>query len=445
MQSSTPAISVRNLSKCYRLGTIGRHTLVEEVEHWWHKLRGRDPRKEMGRIGPGTATEQRRIETEAAGEDRFWALKDVSLDIQPGEIVGIIGRNGAGKSTLLKILSRITEPTEGEAFINGRVGSLLEVGTGFHPELTGRENIYMNGAILGMRRSEIDARIDEIIAFSELSRFVDTPVKRYSSGMYVRLAFAVAAHLEPEVMLVDEVLAVGDAAFQRKCLSKMEGAARSGRTILFVSHNMPAVSRLCTRGILLQGGRLVADGPADEVVATYLRHASDTGERRTWDEASAPGSEIVRLLDVAVTRRDGKPLLLPTVNDELAVRLTYRTGSLDASFRCMVWFSTAGTIAFATVEPKEFIRRGSGLYTSVVHIPAHLLAEQEYSLSVSIFSSHGKKLHHVRERNVLAFQVVDPVHGDSARGDYVEGFGGVLRPRLEWDFTEESNLETSTP
>jgi len=263
------AISVHKLSKCYRLGTIGRHTLVDEVSYWWHKVRGRDPRKEMGRIGH-TATEARRVEAEQGGQDRFWALKDVSFDIQPGEVVGIIGRNGAGKSTLLKILSRITEPTEGKATINGRVGSLLEVGTGFHPELTGRENVYMNGAILGMKKHEIAAKFDEIVSFAEMEKFIDTPVKRYSSGMYVRLAFAVAAHLETEIILVDEVLAVGDVIFQKKCLGKMKDVAGAGRTVLFVSHNMSAIRNLCSRVLLIDQGRLALDSDADRVITRYL-------------------------------------------------------------------------------------------------------------------------------------------------------------------------------
>ncbi|PYN50294.1 MAG: ABC transporter ATP-binding protein, partial [Candidatus Rokuibacteriota bacterium] len=208
------------------------------------------------------------------GEHAFWALKDVSFEVNRGEVVGIIGRNGAGKSTLLKILSRITEPTEGEVEIVGRVGSLLEVGTGFHPELTGRENVYLNGAILGMKRSEIDRRFDEIVAFSEIERFLETPVKHYSSGMYARLAFAVAAHLEPEILLVDEVLAVGDAAFQKKCLGKMGDVAEQGRTVLFVSHNLGAINDLCARSILLNNGQVEIDGAPDKVIRTYLGHGN---------------------------------------------------------------------------------------------------------------------------------------------------------------------------
>jgi lipopolysaccharide transport system ATP-binding protein len=256
-----PAISVRNVSKEFVLGERGRYYTLRETLGEALRLRRRRPR-------PAEAAGSR-------GVDRLWALKDVSFDVAPGEVVGIIGHNGAGKSTLLKILSRITEPTEGEIEIYGRVSSLLEVGTGFHSELTGRENIFLNGSILGMKKREIDAKFDEIVDFSGVERFLDTPVKRYSSGMQVRLAFAVAAHLEPEVLLVDEVLAVGDAEFQRKCLGKMSDVARGGRTILFVSHNMAAVERLCGRCILLGAGQLVRQGETNSIISHHLNEGAD--------------------------------------------------------------------------------------------------------------------------------------------------------------------------
>lgn len=252
-------IQVENLSKYYRLGLIGGGTLREDLHRWWAKLRGQpDPLLKIGMEDHGNRED---------GE--LWALRDVSFDVREGEILGIIGRNGAGKSTLLKILSRITAPTSGAVKIKGRVGSLLEVGTGFHPELTGRENIYLNGAILGMKKAEIDRKLDEIVDFAEIERFIDTPVKRYSSGMYVRLAFAVAAHLEPEILIVDEVLAVGDAAFQKKCLGKMEDVAKVGRTVLFVSHNLLAVGSLCTRSILIQKGSIFFDGDVHQGILAY--------------------------------------------------------------------------------------------------------------------------------------------------------------------------------
>ncbi len=246
---SAPIIEVRELSKRYLLGAIGARTLRGQIGRGWDRMRGR--------------------EVEAPGE--FWALRDVSFQVMPGEVMGVVGRNGSGKSTLLKLLSRITIPTRGQIRLRGRVGSLLEVGTGFHPELTGRENVFMNGTILGMKKREVAAKFDEIVAFSGIERFIDTPVKRYSSGMSVRLAFAVAAHLEPDILIIDEVLAVGDSAFQEKCLGKMDDVARLGRTILFVSHQMGSVSRLCTRGLYLSAGRVLVDAPVEEVVETYIR------------------------------------------------------------------------------------------------------------------------------------------------------------------------------
>ncbi len=295
---SRPAISVRSLSKRYRLGGINRHTLVDEATYWWHKLRGKDPREHFHKIGH-SATERRRVEAETRDDKDFWALRDVSFDVRPGEVVGVIGRNGAGKSTLLKILTRITEPTAGEITLNGRVASLLEVGTGFHPELTGRENIYMNGAILGMKRREIAAKFDEIVEFSEIAKFIDTPVKRYSSGMYVRLAFAVAAHLEPEILLVDEVLAVGDAAFQAKCIGKMGEVAKQGRTVLFVSHQLASVARLCGTGLYLKEGRTEMFGNMAPVLERYLeeKDAGPEGVYVSPENGEAPCIRAARVLD----------------------------------------------------------------------------------------------------------------------------------------------------
>jgi lipopolysaccharide transport system ATP-binding protein len=249
-----PIIEVNGLSKRYRLGMLGAGSLRDEIGNWWSRRRASNGSAPV----PGNAPRD------------FWALRDISFSVQPGEVIGIVGSNGAGKSTLLKVLTRITDPTGGKALIHGRVASLLEVGTGFHPELSGRENIFLNGAILGMRRHEIRSKLDEIIAFAEVEQFLDTPVKRYSSGMYVRLAFAVAAHLEPEILFIDEVLAVGDVAFQKKCLQKMSDVAKGGRTILFVSHNMSAIVNLCSRCLLLEDGCLIAEGATPMVVGLYL-------------------------------------------------------------------------------------------------------------------------------------------------------------------------------
>ena len=288
-------ISVEGLSKAYRLGLADqrhatfRDALMATITSPWRRLR------QLG-------------ETNDA-DDTFWALKDVNFQVHSGEVVGIIGRNGAGKSTLLKILARITEPTEGQVRLRGRSASLLEVGTGFHAELTGRENVYLNGSILGMKKAEIDRKFDEIVAFSEVEKFLDTPVKRYSSGMYVRLAFAVAAHLEPEILIVDEVLAVGDAEFQKKCLGKMqEVASGHGRTVLFVSHNMSAVQKLCPRAILLRQGRLVKDGPTEEVVGEYLSYLSTSAQTAFEDNPERSGSGAVRLTAARILDEQGQPV-----------------------------------------------------------------------------------------------------------------------------------------
>jgi lipopolysaccharide transport system ATP-binding protein len=271
----TTAISIQNVSKAYRLGVIGHGTLREDLQSWWAKVRGKeDPNRIIG-------------SKEAIEGDTLWALRDVSFDVEQGSVWGIIGANGAGKSTLLKILSRVTAPTSGQIKVRGRVASLLEVGTGFHPELTGRENIFLNGAILGMTKAEVRKKFDEIVAFSEIEKFIDTPVKRYSSGMYVRLAFAVAAHLDPEILVVDEVLAVGDAAFQKKCLGKMGAVAKEGRTVLFVSHNMGAVRNLCQHGIVLRSGREAFQGTANDAVDFYLLKSGEANTT-TWERSTPP-------------------------------------------------------------------------------------------------------------------------------------------------------------
>jgi len=295
------AISVEHLSKQYRINAVGgsyrtlRESLMEGAAALWQRLRGRAP---AGASGDDGAAE-------------LWALKDVSFEVEPGEVLGVVGRNGAGKSTLLKVLSRITSPTAGQVDLRGRVGSLLEVGTGFHPELTGRENIFLNGAILGMSRREVARKFDDIVDFAEISRFLDTPVKRYSSGMYTRLAFAVASHLEPEILIVDEVLAVGDAAFQQKCLGKMGQVSRQGRTVLFVSHNMTAVKALCTRALLMEAGRVALDGDVDEVVNRYLTAGTDMARTGIIPEDAPRLRDVpdeARFRSVRLTDLEGREL-----------------------------------------------------------------------------------------------------------------------------------------
>jgi lipopolysaccharide transport system ATP-binding protein len=283
-------ISVESLSKTYRLGQIGTGTFSHDLEVWWARVRGKP--NPMLRIGEKDRGDR--------DDEELWALRDVSFKVEQGEVLGIIGRNGAGKSTLLKILSRVTAPTSGKAKVKGRIASLLEVGTGFHPELTGRENIFLNGAILGMSRKEIDLKFDEIVNFAEVEKFIDTPVKRYSSGMYVRLAFAVAAHLNPEILVVDEVLAVGDVAFQKKCLGKMNDVANDGRTVLFVSHNMDAVERLCNSVLWIEGGQIKQMGDSGEVINTYLNEKLNGSSGHVW--TNRRGSQKIKFFDLKIIR-----------------------------------------------------------------------------------------------------------------------------------------------
>ncbi len=301
------AIQVHNLSKRYRINSVRQRyrTLRDEIADNVRSLFRRNGRSHQK-------------------EETFWALKDVSFEVKHGEVLGIIGSNGAGKSTLLKILSRITEPTQGRATIQGRVGSLLEVGTGFHGELSGRENIYLNGAMLGMKKAEIDRKFDEIVAFAEIEQFIDTPVKRYSSGMYIRLGFAVAAHLEPEILIVDEVLAVGDTAFQRKCLGKMEGMANQGRTVLFVSHNMVAMQALCSRGIYLSKGRIAADTPILEAITAYFADVRDGSLQPLAERTDRHGEGQLRFTDHWIENKDGLRIDNVIVGEDVRFCFAYR-------------------------------------------------------------------------------------------------------------------------
>jgi len=367
--------------------------------------------------------------------DSFWALKDVNFEIAQGEAVGIIGRNGAGKSTLLKILSRITAPTTGEVRIQGKVASLLEVGTGFHAELSGRENIFLNGAIMGMTRAEVRARFDEIVAFAEVDKFLDTPVKRYSSGMYVRLAFAVAAHLEPEILVVDEVLAVGDASFQKKCLGKMQSVASGGRTVLFVSHNMAAISRLCTRAILLSHGTVVADGPVTKVAGIYAGGA--TGESPTeidFRRGKVPGSEHVRLLAARMLGDEpGSPTI--DIRRPFSFQFDFEVQTSRYSLNPNVHiFNEDGQCVFVSSDGyiQEYQRpKAPGFYRSTVTIPGNLMAEGMFSMDFAI-STFDPVIVHVIERGLFSFRIHDTGGGDSARGSYAGPMPGVVRPVLPW-------------
>lgn len=372
-----------------------------------------------------------------ARED-FWALREVSFSVEQGEILGVIGRNGAGKSTLLKLLSRVTTPTEGRARIRGRVGSLLEVGTGFHPELSGRENILLNGAILGMTRRETLTKFEEIVEFAGVERFIDTPVKRYSSGMYLRLAFSVAAHLEPEILLVDEVLAVGDAEFQKKCLGRMSEVGRAGRTVVFVSHSMPAMLRLCPRLLLLDRGRLIADGAAAVVVRKYMDSGLGSNAQRTWSDTAPPGDDVAALRSVRVLRANGETADELDVREPLGVEVCYehRLDAPDVRPAVFLTFrNDDGTTLFHT---QDFVNqkwreadRQPGTVCATCWIPGNFLAEGRVYVDVGA-SSHGPHIEHFVERDTVSFHVVDRSTGDGVRGDWAGEWPGVVRPMLEW-------------
>ncbi|MEW6246157.1 MAG: ABC transporter ATP-binding protein [Nitrospirota bacterium] len=381
-------------------------------------------------------------------QEAFWALKDVSFEIKPGEVVGIIGRNGAGKSTLLKILSRITEPTEGRAVLHGRVSSLLEVGTGFHPELTGRDNVYLSGSLLGMKKAEIDAKFDEIVAFAEIEKFIDTPVKRYSSGMFVRLAFAVAAHLEPEILILDEVLAVGDSRFQKKCLSKMEDVGKHGRTILFVSHSMPAVARICKRAILLEEGVVRMDGPAHHVIATYMGSDVGSSAEREWpDSTTAPQGETVRLRAVRVRTEEGRVTDAIDIRQPFGVDMEYEVKEGGHVLQPFFRFTNEENVCLFCPPDLDPSWRGrprpAGRYVTTVWLPGNLFAEGRIFVDVALCVLHGVIVQ-FHERNVVSFQVLDSLDGDSARGDWAGEMEGVLRPLLKWTTTFTPAGERST-
>ncbi len=368
--------------------------------------------------------------------ETIWALRDVGFEIGHGEVVGIIGRNGAGKSTLLKILSRISEPSEGFVEVHGLVGSLLEVGTGFHQELTGRENIYLNGAILGMRKGEIDRKFDEIVAFAEVNRFLDTPVKHYSSGMQTRLGFAVAAHLDPEILLVDEVLAVGDANFQRKCLNKMHDVSQQGRTVIFVSHNMPAVVRLCPRAILIDQGQVVRDGPSHEVVSAYLDSGSGCIASREWRGSDhAPSSEVGRLLAVRVRGEDGELQETFDIRRPVVIEMEYeilQSGHVVIAYNNVDTQEGVELFSALDLDPQwRRCPRPPGQYITTVQIPGNFLNEGMHLVTSGVLTLHPPKVQFY-EHDAVAFHIVDSPGDDTARGDWSHPLPGAIRPTLKW-------------
>ena len=414
-------ITVDNLSKQYQIGVRQRaayETLRDAIAQ-----ATRSPLRVLRRSQP------------ADGNQFFWALKDLTFKVAPGETVGVIGNNGAGKSTLLKILSRITEPTTGRVELYGRVGSLLEVGTGFHAELTGRENVFLNGAILGMRRAEIARKFDEIVAFSEVERFIDTPVKFYSSGMYMRLAFSVAAHLEPEILIVDEVLAVGDANFQKKCLNRMGQVAQEGSTVLFVSHNLTAVQSLCRRAIWLKAGKVEDDGEPQRVVARYLQTTISTANERVWeDRETAPGNDKVKLHRARVRRLDHNELDPITVRTPLVIEIDFWNLAAGACLNLsLVLYNEEGVALFNTgpTNENEPIWHGKqfpeGLFRSSCVIPADLLNDGTHRVQLYVVQDQSTNL--FRLDDILVFEVLE---APERRAGWFGKVVGAVRPLLEW-------------
>lgn len=403
---ASPIIEVGGIAKRYTLGTIGATRLIDDVERLWHRATGRAAPAERG---------------------EFWALHDVSFQVQQGDVVGVIGRNGAGKSTLLKILSRITEPTRGEVVLRGRVASLLEVGTGFVGDLSGRDNIFLNGAILGMTKAEIRRKFDEIVNFAEVEQFIDTPVKRYSSGMYVRLAFAVAAHLEPEILIVDEVLAVGDAQFQKKCLGKMGDVSREGRTILFVSHNMTAVQSLCRRAVMLRSGRLVADDAVGTVVTQYLEEAQSGGADQVWDDpTTAPGDDLVRLHRIRIAPEGDRDDRLLTMQEPIRIETDYWLLNGRTQHHITYHLVNDQGITVLTTGTMPAVQP-TGLYRAAFSIPGHLLNSGGYFLTLFVVENSTRPTY--RKEGVASFVLVD---GEAREHGYHGREPGVVQPVLTW-------------
>jgi lipopolysaccharide transport system ATP-binding protein len=422
------AIKAEGLSKAYQLGEFSTGTISRDIERWWALLRGKeDPFLRIGETNDRTSK---------GSSDIVWSLKDINFEINQGDAVGVIGRNGAGKSTLLKVLSRVTTPTTGSVKVKGRIASLLEVGTGFHPELTGRENIFLNGAILGMRKHEIRKHFDAIVDFAGVERYIDTPVKRYSSGMYVRLAFAVAAHLESEILIVDEVLAVGDAEFQKKCLGKMKDVSgNEGRTVLFVSHNMESVSRLCNTGIYLKNGQVQSNGEVNSVISQYLTVEAGITTSRTYDHQDP--TEGILLQKVRVIDERFEELPNARLDERVGIEITYEVVSESAFTHSINIFNETGLHVFTaqdlTGAPVQF-RKEKGRHVATAWIPANLLKEGSYRVSVAAIRYNPFHIifHHM---DVVGFTAYEGVTEDGLRKFYSEHIPGVVLPQIDWTFS----------
>ena len=417
--SDKVVIRIENVSKQYRLGQVGTGTLSHDLKRWWALTRGQeDPYLKVG---------VQNDRTKKADSDYAWAVRDISFDVNQGDTLGIIGKNGAGKSTLLKLLSRVTSPTLGHIKIRGRIASLLEVGTGFNPELTGRENIFLNGAILGMTKKEISAKFDEIVAFAGVQMYIDTPVKRYSSGMYVRLAFGVAAHLEPEILIVDEVLAVGDAEFQKKCLGKMSDVAGHGRTVIFVSHNMQAVQSLCKRAVYLTSGKLVEIGETSEVINNYLSREVKNCLSRVWDEHVSNGEHIklLRADIIPIGSEDGQ-IALETSAKVRVEFINLKDTKLNLS---LLVYTTAGLCVFNLISEQQEVAAGTVCVGELV-IPGGLLNNDMYTIVLHFVKNYTVKLLTVED--LLSFEVIELERTGKWFGKWL----GAVRPTIDFNLIQ---------
>ncbi|MFT5963718.1 MAG: lipopolysaccharide transport system ATP-binding protein [Flavobacterium sp.] len=421
-------LKAENISKQYRLGQVGTGTLSHDLNRWWHKIRGKEnPYLKIGdtndRSTKGTS-------------DYVWALQNINFEVERGEVLGIIGKNGAGKSTLLKILSKVTAPTTGSIKCRGRIASLLEVGTGFHPELTGRENIYLNGAILGMTKKEISLKIDEIIEFSGCERYIDTPSKRYSSGMTVRLAFAVAAFLEPEILVIDEVLAVGDAEFQKKAIGKMQDISRQGgRTVLFVSHNMDSIMRLCTKSILLKNGRIINYDITSKVIDNYLKSEYGTSSIKSWEGQNA-GNSLVKIIDVKAHNNQFDVKDNFKITEFVGITVSYEVITEGNKFHVAFNFYNKNGINIFDSHENNTINyyeiKKCGLYETTAWIPENLFGEGLILVGVALVT-HDPFQVHFHERDCIAFNMIDNQINSPTRGEYVGSLPGIIRPLMKWD------------
>jgi lipopolysaccharide transport system ATP-binding protein len=418
-------IKAENISKLYRLGQVGTGTLSHDLKRWWARTRGQeDPYLKIG---------MENDRTKKGESDYAWSLRDIHFEVQQGDTLGIIGKNGAGKSTLLKILSRVTTPTEGKIKIKGRIASLLEVGTGFHPELTGRENIYMNGAILGMTKKEITSKFDEIVSFSGVELYIDTPVKRYSSGMYVRLAFAVAAHLEPEILIVDEVLAVGDAEFQKKCLGKMGDVAKDGRTIIFVSHNMTAIHSLCNKTIMLDKGRMNMIGETNAVIGHYLNAYVNNSSSKIWKPEEAPGDSTARLHSVRLVNKELADIANSFLEDEVYLEIVYECLKQDEKLNLSISVMTAeDEYLFSSPSVSDDVWCNNphpvGMYKSICKLPANFFNVANYKVHVLLVRNLSEIIAHAED-----IVVMEKIDSGKHRKGYFGKWNGITRPLLDWN------------